>query len=232
MGKIPKIIHYCWFGRKEKPKKVLERIASWRKYCPDYKIVEWNEDNFDVSACRYAKEAHDAKRWAFVADYVRCVVVNRYGGVYFDTDVELIKPINNLLEYDAFFASEDGKYINTGIGFGSKAGNPLLSKIIAEYEGVDFYDADGRPDILPCPIRNTRTIRSVYPDVDFSKATEIDNMIFLSKEYFCPLDYETKKMNITSNTYGIHWFSESWKKPSEKIKYNIKKMLKKVAGRK
>ena len=222
---IPKKIHYCWFGGTEKPEYVKKCIASWRKFCSDFEVVEWNENNFDVQINDYVKEAYKNKRWGFVSDYVRCFVVEKNGGVYFDTDVELIKPIDDLLKYDAFFATEDGKYINTGIGFGATKGNHILKEIINEYDKISYYKENGKEDLTTCPVRNADTIRRFYPNVDFDKLNVVDDIAFLPKEYFCPLDYETRKLNITKNTYGIHHFSGSWQTPFEKVRRDIKRRL-------
>ena len=112
---IPKKIHYCWFGRGEKPKLAQMCIASWRKYCPDYEIVEWNEDNFDLDYNAYTRYCYDNKKWAFLSDFVRLVVVAEHGGLYFDTDVELLKSPDELLRYGAFYGFENDSNINTGL---------------------------------------------------------------------------------------------------------------------
>ena len=127
---IPKIIHYCWFGRGEKPELVQRCIESWRKFCPDYEIVEWNEDNFDINICQYTREAYRAKKWAFVSDLARLIIVYENGGIYLDTDVELKRGLDDLCSYNAWFAQDDIRYINTGLGFGSCKNFELLKAII------------------------------------------------------------------------------------------------------
>ena len=120
---IPKVIHYCWFGHNPKPEQALSCIASWKEKCPDYQIIEWNEDNYDISSAPlYVRQAYQEKKWAFVTDYVRLQVVFENGGIYLDTDVELKKSLNALLGYRAYFGFEDATYINTGLGFGAKQG--------------------------------------------------------------------------------------------------------------
>ena len=127
--KIPKVIHYCWFGGNPKPKLVQKCIHSWKKYCPDYEIIEWNESNFDISSCPlYVRQAYDVKKWAFVSDYARLKIIHTCGGIYLDTDVELIKSLDSLLEYNAFFGFEDGKYVATGLGFGAVSDNCVNSR--------------------------------------------------------------------------------------------------------
>ena len=116
---IPKKIHYCWFGRGEKPKLARKCIESWKRYCPDFEIIEWNEDNFDVTKYAYSKYCFDNKKWAFLSDFVRLIVIYENGGIYFDTDVEVIKSLDNLLQYEAFYGFENEDYVATGLGFGS-----------------------------------------------------------------------------------------------------------------
>ena len=123
---IPKKIHYCWFGRGEKPKLAQKCIASWRKYCPDYEIVEWNEDNFNLDYNDYTRYCYDNKKWAFLSDFVRLVIVAEHGGLYFDTDVELLKSPDELLQYDAFYGFENDNYIATGLGFGAQVNLSLI----------------------------------------------------------------------------------------------------------
>ena len=126
---IPKLIHYCWFGHNPLPKDAKRCIRSWKKYCPDYVIKEWNEDNFDISQCpQYVRQAYEAKKWAFVSDYVRLKLVHDHGGVYMDTDVELLKPLDRLLSHKAYFGFEDdGLQINTGLGFGAERGESVFA---------------------------------------------------------------------------------------------------------
>lgn len=230
MKKIPKIINYCWFGNKPKSDLINKCIESWRKNCIDYEIKEWNESNFDVTINDYVKEAYDAQKFAFVSDYVRLWVIYNYGGIYLDTDVELIKPINDLLEYDTFFAAETDDYINTGLGFGSKKNSNIIKILLESYEGEHFKLQNGKYNTTTCTVRNTKIIKEKYNIENFSGVIIKDGICFLPKEYFCPLNYVTKKMKKTDNTYGIHWYNESWmtnrQKFVRKIKNKIKSALK------
>lgn len=122
---IPKVLHYCWFGGAPKPKNIQNCIRSWKKYCPDYKIIEWNEQNFDVSQSLYTRQAYDARRWAFVADYARLKILYEQGGIYMDTDVELLRPLDDLLAYPAFFGFQHNNEVATGLGFGAEARSPV-----------------------------------------------------------------------------------------------------------
>lgn len=129
---IPKKIHYCWFGRGELPPLAQKCIASWRKYCPDYEIIQWNEDNFDTSLNDYVRFCYENKKWAFLSDYVRLFVVKEYGGIYFDTDVELVQSLDSLLAYDAFFGFENSSCINTGQGFGCVRNHSVLQSMLSQ----------------------------------------------------------------------------------------------------
>ena len=126
---IPKKIHYCWFGRGEKPKLARRCIASWKKFCPDYEIIEWNEDNFDINTNAYMQMCYEQKRYAFLTDYLRLLIIQEHGGVYFDTDVEVVKPLDDLLDSGAFFGFETDQYVNTGEGFGAEAGHPVVRQM-------------------------------------------------------------------------------------------------------
>lgn len=228
---IPKIIHYCWFGNKKKPNLVKKCLASWKKTCPDYKFIEWNETNFDVKSNQYVKEAYDKKQYAFVSDFVRLWAVYQYGGIYLDTDVELINSINPLLKNSAFFTSEDDIHISTGLGFGAEKHHPLVKAILDDYQNVHFINPDKTLDRTTCPIRNTKTVHKYYGrTLHFDKKLTIDNVCFLPKEYFCPLDYETKELTITKQTYAIHWFGQSWMNPFEKFRKTAKRFLTKIIG--
>ncbi len=221
---IPKIIHYCWFGKNPKPKLANKCYKSWKKYCPDYQIIEWNEDNYDInSAPLYVQQAYKAKKWAFVTDYVRLKVVYEYGGIYLDTDVEVIKCLDDLLTYSVYFGSEGGKYISTGLGFGAEKGNTIVQKMMNDYNEINFIKEDGTYDLLPCPKRNTEAIGDILnKDVNFDKMYKTDELVVFPPEFFCPLDFDTREMKKTKRTYSIHWFDASWLAKEEKDRYKQK----------
>ena len=159
---IPKKIHYCWFGGNPKPELALKCIKSWKKYCPDYEIIEWNESNFDVNANQYCRDAYKEKKWAFVTDYARLVILYEHGGVYFDTDVQVIRSIDALLEHPAFMGIErasDSCKVASGLALGSEKGNPLIKEIMDDYDTASFYRSDGSIDITTCTVRNSETTR-------------------------------------------------------------------------
>lgn len=135
---IPKVIHYCWFGGNPKPELIQKCIASWRKYCPDYQIIEWNENNFDINSIPYTAAAYADKKWAFVSDYARLKIVFQLGGIYLDTDVLLHHCLDELLEYECWLASDDVRYINTGLGFGATPGHPLIKAVKDAYTTYQY----------------------------------------------------------------------------------------------
>jgi glycosyltransferase len=189
-------------------------IASWKKYCPDYQIVEWNEDNFDLAnSPLYVRQAYEAKKWAFVSDWVRLKVVYEYGGIYLDTDVELLKGMDDLLVYDSFFAAETKMCINTGLGFGAVAKNELVYSMLNYYSNKSFFiETEKRYDLTACPVLQTEIIRSFLGNIkNFDTLVLYGNNIFFPRDYFCPLDFTTRSlMYKTGNTRAIHWYSASW----------------------
>lgn len=186
-------------------------IESWKKYCPDYEIVEWNENNFDISSAPiYVQQAYSAEKWAFVTDYVRLNVVYQHGGIYLDTDVELIKNLDSMLTYSGFFGYEDGVRIATGLGFGAVAGLQLLKDLMDDYTRCSFLTEDGGYDLMPCPQRNAPIFAKHGVKGDGEKQLLDSNILILPKEYLCPLDYQTGRETITASTLSIHWFSASW----------------------
>ena len=160
---IPKIIHYCWFGGGPISPESRKCIESWKKYCPDYKIIEWNEQNFEISQNRYAQQAYEAKKYAFVSDYVRLAVLYRYGGIYLDTDVELVRPLDELLEHKGFISMEHSApspygrtlLVNTGSGVGAEPGCEMIGKMLAAYRNAAFIQETGEPDLRTCTQRDT-----------------------------------------------------------------------------
>lgn len=211
---IPKVIHYCWFGGNDMPAIAARCIESWKKYCPDYEIVEWNENNFDISSAPiYVQQAYSAKKWAFVTDYVRLDVIYQHGGIYLDTDVELIKCLDPLLTYNGYFGYEsyDGNLrINTGLGFGAIPELQILKDLMDDYTECRFLTEDGGYDLMPCPQRNAPIFAKYGAAGDRKKQLLDDNVLILPKEYLCPLDYQTGRKNVTEDTLSIHWFSASW----------------------
>ena len=205
---IPKIIHYCWFGGGTISPENRKCMESWKKYCPDYKIIEWNEQNFEISQNRYAQQAYEAKRYAFVSDYARLAVLYEYGGVYLDTDVELVRPLDELLELPGFMGFQNNNEVATGLGLGACKGNPVVQALLQDYDALDFIKPDGSADLTPCPERNTKVLQTLGVRKDGTRQSIAEMEIFPA-EYFCPMDIYTRKLRVTPNTYSIHRFAES-----------------------
>ena len=213
MTKIPKIIHYCWVGGNPKPQSVLYCIESWKRCCPDYEIREWNETNYDFTKNEYMRQAYEAKKWGFVPDYARLDIVYEHGGIYLDTDVEMVRSFDDLLKHESFFGFEDtgdGEYfVACGLGFGAAKHNPLLKELRDYYDSVSFLNQDGTLDLTPAPRHNTPIFAQYGIRMD-NKLQEKDGNMFYPAEYFCPKIFKTGKLKQTKNTYSIHHFSASW----------------------
>ena len=221
---IPKVIHYCWFGRGEIPSFYKKCIKSWGKYCPDYKIICWNEENFDVTQNKYVREAYEAGEWAFVSDYARLKVIYDNGGIYLDTDVELIKPIDDLVDSGGFMGFDEKGIVATGLGFGAEKGNEIIGEFLKDYDNIPFVLEDGSFDLTPCPDRNTAALKRLGMDVENTDQTFM-GIRFLPAEYLCPMDYYTGKKTVTKNTYSIHHYSASWTSSVTKRTTRIKRMI-------
>ena len=221
---IPKKIHYCWFGGAVLPKSVEKCIRSWKKFCPDYEIICWNEDNFDLTENIYASEAYRAKKWAFVSDYVRLKVIYDIGGIYLDTDVCLLKPLEPLLEDGGYMGFEEPGIVSTGLGFAAEAGNCVIGELLKDYDNIHFVQPDGTFDLTPCPKRNTDALRRLGMDVNTEKQ-KFMGMNFLPCDYLCPMNYYTGKTVITENTYSVHNFSASWTSKTSKRTTKIKRII-------
>lgn len=213
-NKIPKIIHFCWFGGNPLPPLARKCIASWRKFCPDYKIVKWSEKNFDLDCCPYVREAYQAKKWAFVSDVARLYALATFGGVYMDTDVEVIKPIDKLLQYDAVSGFESDTEIPTGL-MASRKNHPLMKELLEEYNDIHFMQENGEPDFTTNVTRITNTCLK-YGFVANNKKQTVGGFTLLPKDFLCPKDYRTDTLSITENTLTIHHFNGSWLTPQEK----------------
>ena len=209
---IPKIIHYCWFGGKPKPKLVERCIASWKHYCPDYQIIEWNETNFDIDNCDYTKFCYENKRFAYLSDYVRLWAVLQKGGIYFDTDVELIKTPDDLLKNGAFFGFEGTEFINTGIGFGALAGHWAVTEMLNLYRKKTVEELQQSLDVYNCltgsPKINTYAM-TPHGLVQNGEKQQIGDTVFLPQDYLCPFDDQTGELHRTENTISIHWYGKS-----------------------
>lgn len=212
---IPKIIHYCWFGGKPKPKLAEKCIKSWKKYCPDYEIVEWNERNFDVaSAPKYVQQAYEAGRWAFVTDYVRLLGMLKMGGIYMDTDVEVVKSLDPYLHHTAFAGFEADDRVQTGL-MACEKGFPLFEEFLRYYDNASFLNPDGSANVTTNVTVLTNLCRK-YGLITNGKFQTVAGLAIYPKEVFCPVDFDTEKLHRTRKTVTIHWFSASWQTEEER----------------
>ena len=221
---IPKVIHYCWFGKGKMPKLAKKCSKSWKKYCPDYEFVLHTEDNFDLTQNRYMREAYEAGKWAFVSDYARLKIIYDNGGIYLDTDVELIKPVDDLVKLGGFMGFDEKGIVATGLGFGAEKGNKIVSEFLKDYDDIPFILPDGSFDLTPCPDRNTEALKRLGMDIENKNQTFMD-VTFLPDEYLCPMDYYTGKKTITDKTYSIHHYSASWTNSVTKRTTRIKRII-------
>lgn len=225
---IPKIIHYCWFGGKPLPKSAEKCIASWKMYLPEYEIVRWDERNFDVNIIPYTKEAYAAGKYAFVSDYARFWILSHYGGVYFDTDVEVIRPMDYILGRGDFLGVEsdrNGKItVNPGLGFAASKGSEPIGELLSLYRTFHFLNADG----TLC-LKNVVEITTEYLSARGLRNTdEIQHccgFTIYPKDYFCPIDYDTRELKITENTRTIHHYAESWVPRSTRFKNALSRLF-------
>lgn len=234
---IPKIIHYCWFGGTPLPQDVILCIESWKKFCPDYEIKRWDETNYDYQKNQYMADAYKEKKWAFVSDYCRLDVVHEYGGIYLDTDVELLKSLDPLLTEMMFcgFESRDPVMYKKnqvmemsaafGLGFGAQKGHPYLKEMLELYSQLSFYNADGSLNLIACP-RYQTSILIKHGLIPNNETQRIEKCIVYSPEYFCPQSNVTDKMlYLTENTYSIHHFTVTWASKSDLVAREWKNKL-------
>ena len=213
---IPKVIHYCWFGRGKKPPLAEKCIASWRKFLPDYEIKEWNEGNYDVNAIPYTAEAYAVKKYAFVSDYARFDILYREGGVYFDTDVEVIKPMDDILAAGPYMGIESFFKVASGLGLAAMPQMPLYDAILKEYSMRHFMNADGAQDQSTVVEFVTQIMlqRGLKPALGI---VPFESINIYPAEYFNPKELYTGRVRISENTRTIHHYSASWKTGREQV---------------
>lgn len=206
---IPKIIHYCWFGRGELPELAQECIASWHQFMPDWEYKLWNEDNFDVNMVPYTKEAYEARKYAFVSDYVRLWALYNEGGIYLDTDVKVFKPFDDLLTQKAFAGFEGSKHVPMGTCvLASEAGGQWVEEQLKNYQDRHFVHSDGSFDLTT----NVQFISAKMQEQGFvqdGKEQEYEDLHVFPVEYFCPR-HTTGEYLRTDNTYCDHLGMGSW----------------------
>lgn len=206
---IPKKIHYCWFGHNPLPEDAKKCISSWRKHLPDYEIIEWNEDNFDVTSNRYVKEAYESRKFAFVTDFVRLFALFNVGGIYMDTDVEVLKSYDPFLHHIAFSGFENNGYVPTGT-MAAEKGSIWAKELLEQYENRKFIQDDGTFDLTT----NTAVITNYMKDkglVTNNTFQDFPGLVTMyPSDWFCPKDHGTGKIKLTENSVCIHHFACSW----------------------
>ena len=233
---ISKIIHYCWFGRNPLPDSAQKCISSWHKFLPDYEIKEWNEDNFDVNIIPYTKQAYEAKKYAFVSDYARFWVLYHYGGLYFDTDVEAVKSFDDIVANGPFMGLEiDGTKegtkiaINPGLGLGAEVGMPIYEKILDGFEKMTFYDTNGKRNeysMIPM-VTDMFLLEGMKPNGQIQHLCDVD---VYPECFFNPYKGINGRLQLTSQTHSIHWYSASWMPPRSLWLIKLKRMIRKYLG--
>lgn len=238
---IPKIIHYCWFGRGPLPELARKCIASWRKYLPDYEIKEWNEDNFDVNIIPYTQEAYAQKKYAFVSDYARFWILYKYGGLYFDTDVEVIRPLDDIIERGNFMGFEtdpkppydnennenhaSAASVNPGLGLGVAPGLGLMKKMLDYYEGQHFvHEQNMRNQITVVHIATRVLLDNGLRNVAGIQRVADDCYVYPA-EYFCPINVTTGRIHVEKNTRTIHHYAGTWVDKRFSLKELLKRLL-------
>ncbi|MEJ8787497.1 glycosyltransferase family 32 protein [Dorea sp. ICN-14282] len=225
---IPKKIHYCWFGRGDKPKLAEKCIASWKRYCPDYEIVEWNEDNFDLNKNEYVKYCYANKKWAYLSDYVRLAVVAEYGGIYFDTDVEVVRSFDELLKYEAFYGFENEEYVASGLGFGAIAHHKTVESMLEQYHNLEFNE-NGMLEFIGCPILNTKALLKLGLKQN-GERQNVYGAEILPIRMLNPYENSTGKLITEENTYSIHWYAKSALDWKAKLRSKITRPFHRIFG--
>lgn len=223
---IPKVIHYCWFGGNDIPENLQRCMDSWKQFMPDYQIQRWDESNYDIGKCDYIREAYAEKKWAFVSDYVRLDVCYTYGGIYLDTDVEVLKSFDELLSLDGFCGMEIGKNskpneVNVGLGMGMCQGQEMGRILRDEYHTMHFKKRDGSLDLTPCPTIQTHTLKK-YGLKFVNEVQNINGLTVFPTDYFCPMNQYTGNIQLTPNTFSIHHYFASWVRPADQMRRRLR----------
>lgn len=229
---IPKIIHYCWFGGKPLPPMAIKCMESWKKYLPDYEIKRWDETNFDVNIIPYTEQAYKEKKYAFVSDYARFWILYKYGGIYFDTDVEVIKSLDDIVAKGPFMGCQN-KYnpdltalslgVAPGLGLGTYAGHPIYKELLDRYSSLFFRNPDGSLN-LKTIVHYTTELLIQYGLKNTPEIQQVDDIWIYPWDYFCPMS-PTLVLELTGNSRTIHLFSASWETPRVKFRKRIKRLL-------
>ena len=238
---IPKIIHYCWFGGKPLTPLAEKCIASWRRLMPDYEIKRWDESNYNFQKNKFMANAYKQKKWGFVTDYARLDIIYSHGGIYFDTDVEVLKSFDEFLKYPAFCGFESEYFVAWGLGFGAEKGNKILKELMLKYESADFKINDDilkqtspytqmqagkwqKDGLIPCPILQTQLLTEKYGLARNNTRQSLDGMEIFQSSYFAPKNNSNLPIK-TNDAYSVHWYAASWLPWYYRAYLKIKKMI-------
>jgi hypothetical protein len=208
--KIPKIIHYCWFGGQEIPEKNRRWMESWKRFCPDYEIMEWNESNYDVTKNEYMYEAYQTKKWGFVPDYARLDIICKYGGIYLDTDVELVANLDDLLYQHAFAGFQNEKEVNFGLGFGAERDSEIMKYLLKDYQDRHFIKEDGSLDQTASPVIQTESLVKKGLQLNGEYQILQNRLTIYPEKMLSPKSQQTRKIETLEYTKSIHYFDASW----------------------
>ena len=226
---IPKIIHYCRFGEKPLSTLATDCIRSWKKFCPDYTLVEWNESNFPLDFSAYTREAASREKWAFVADVARLYALAERGGIYLDTDVELKKPLEELLQYNAFAGFESSGGVSTAL-LAASPKHPLFIEALGEYTGAHFIKESGTEDLTTNVVRFSKLCQAHGLRLE-NRLQTVDGLTVFPLEYFSPKEYATGRLCMTENTFAVHHYEGSWLSEEDKLALQLKRRYAKFLPR-
>lgn len=221
---IPKIIHYCWFGGKEIPKQNKKWMESWKKYCPDFEIIEWNEGNYDISKNQYMFEAYEAGKWGFVPDYARLDIIYHNGGIYLDTDVELIKNLDELLYQNGFCGFESEQRVAFGLGFGGKRKLPIFKQMRDIYDTLKFRNSNETLNLTPSPFYQTNLMQEHGLKLN-GEYQVICGLTVYPEKVLCGKNFLTGKKRITEDTYAMHHYDASWFSEQQRERMQARRSL-------
>lgn len=232
---IPKVIHYCWFGGNPIPESAKKCIDSWKKFLPGYEIKEWNESNYNVHKIPYIHEAYEARKFAFVSDYARYDILYQYGGVYFDTDVEVIASMDDIIEKGPYMGIEvpakDGMLpmVNPGLGIGAPAVLEFYKKVLDYYSNLHFLNEDGKLNEVTIVTHTSKVLAEsgMQPVNDIQ---QVDGIWIYPVDYFNPLNDLTGVVEITKNTRSVHWYSKTWLSKSMSMRNKVTRILHRYLG--
>ena len=231
---IPKVIHYCWFGGNPLPELAIKCIKSWKEYLPEYDIKEWNESNFNLNSFTFTREAYDAKKYAYVTDVVRLYALKTEGGIYMDTDVEILKNLDVFLKHTAFSGFESDKSIPTGIMASEKNG-AWASDMLIYYSDKKFIDKSGKPILKTNVVVISEMMKNKGIQLNNTLQEIQDYITFYPSDYFCPKSPSNGEINLTVNSYCIHHFAGSWASPPSRsilLKQKLHRIAEIIIGKK